>query len=61
MHGSTQADMVLEKKLGLLYSNPQAAGRERFWTWNWPFKTSKPTPNDTLPPTRPVLVRGLLL
>ena len=28
-HGSTQADMVLEKYLIVLYLDPQTAGRER--------------------------------
>lgn len=31
--GSTQADMVLEKQPGVLHSDPQAAGREKHWTW----------------------------
>jgi hypothetical protein len=30
-HGSTQADMLLEKKLGLLCQVPKAAGRDRYW------------------------------
>jgi len=28
-HGSMHADMVLEKKLGVLYLGPKAAGKDR--------------------------------
>ena len=55
-HGSIQADMLLEKELRILHLDPQAAGRERHWAWLGLQKTSKPTPSDTLLPTRSYLL-----
>ena len=50
-----QVNIVLEKKLRVLYSDLQAAGRETL-ELAWASKTLKPTPRDTLPPTRPRLL-----
>ncbi|EDL26005.1 mCG147899 [Mus musculus] len=45
MHGSTQADQLLEK-LRVLHPDPQAAGREKPWAWFGPISSNKAmTPN----------------
>jgi hypothetical protein len=50
------ADMVLENKLQVLHPALRAAGRERETPiMAWAFETLKPSPNNTLPPTRPHL------
>jgi hypothetical protein len=49
-HGDKQEDMVLEKESRVLHPDPQMHLEAR------PFQTSKPTPSDTLPPSRPQLL-----
>lgn len=53
-HGVIQADMVLEKKLTVLYPDLQSSGRTLGLTWA--FEITKPTPSGTCPSTRPHLL-----
>jgi hypothetical protein len=55
MHGSMQADMVLEKELRVLHPHRQQAERHTL-DLTRTLETSKPAPGDTLPPTRPDLL-----
>lgn len=45
--------MVLVKDLRVLYLDLQAAGKRQSLDLSWGSETSKPTPIDTFPPTKP--------
>ena len=53
-HGSVQADTVLEEELRGLHPDLRQVAESL--SLAWAFETSKPTPGDTLPPTRPHLL-----